>query len=172
MHNILQLWNQFGSGTYGAFPWQICDFTPKLRSNLSPTILKQQIFEFFARCKPRWTNFCLVGSLGTSQWEASDIWHFFSWDVRKGHHPKHEALKEWIFNACWFLSLYFESCCFQKPHIFQPFSLFNKNDLPRVFAYFCTMSFSYVTLHIWTHLADWETNANDRWKYPQDCLHL
>ena len=93
MHNILQLWNQFGSGTYGAFPWQICDFTPKLRSNLSPTILKQQIFEFFARCKPRWTNFCLVGSLGTSQWEASDIWHFFSCDVRKGHHSKARSIE-------------------------------------------------------------------------------
>ena len=26
---------------------------------------------------------------------------------------------------------------------------------------FCTMSFSYVTLHIWTHLAEWGTNAND-----------
>ena len=26
----------------------------------------------------------------------------------------------------------------------------------------CTMSFSYVTLHIWTHLAKWGTNANDR----------
>ena len=25
--------------------------------------------------------------------------------------------------------------------------------LPRIFGYFCTMSFSYVTLHIWTHLA-------------------
>ena len=29
------------------------------------------------------------------------------------------------------------------------------------------MSFSYVTLHIWTHLAEWRTNANDRWKYRQ-----
>ena len=33
------------------------------------------------------------------------------------------------------------------------------------------MSFSYVTLHIWTHLAEWGTNANDRWKNRQDCLH-
>ena len=36
---------------------------------------------------------------------------------------------------------------------------------------FCTMSFSYATLHIWTHLAEWGTNANDKWKYRQDCLH-
>ena len=51
--------------------------------------------------------------------------------------------------ACWFLSLHFESCCIQKPHIFQPFSLFTIEALPRIFGYFCTMSFSYVTLHIW-----------------------
>ena len=44
---------------------------------------------------------------------------------------------------------------------FQPFSLFNNKALPWIFAYFCTMSFSYVTLHIWTHLAEWGTNAND-----------
>ena len=74
--------------------------------------------------------------------------------------------------ARWFLSLYFESCCIQKPHIFQPFSLFTIEALPRIFGYFCTMSFSYVTLHIWTHLAEWGTNANDRWKYWQDCLHF
>ena len=74
--------------------------------------------------------------------------------------------------ACWFLSLHFESCCIQKPHIFQPFSLFTIEALPRIFGYFCTMSFSYVTLHIWTHLAEWGTNANDRWKYWQDCLHF
>ena len=74
--------------------------------------------------------------------------------------------------ARWFLSLYFESCCIQKPHIFQPFSLFTIEALPRIFGYFCTMSFSYVTLHIWTHLAEWGTNANDGWKYRQDCLHF
>ena len=33
--------------------------------------------------------------------------------------------------ACWFLSLHFESCCIQKPHIFQPFSLFTIEALPR-----------------------------------------
>ena len=31
------------------------------------------------------------------------------------------------------------------------------------------MFFSYVTLLIWTHLAEWGTNANKRWKYQQDC---
>ena len=36
-----------------------------------------------------------------------------------------------------------------KPHIFQPFSLFTIEALLRIFGYFCTMSFSYVTLHIW-----------------------
>ena len=34
------------------------------------------------------------------------------------------------------------------------------------------MSFSYVTLHIWTHLAEWGTNANSSWKYRQDCQSL
>ena len=34
-----------------------------------------------------------VGSLGTSQWEASDIWHFFSCDVRKGHHSKARSIE-------------------------------------------------------------------------------
>ena len=47
----------------------------------------------FARNKPRWTNFCLVGSLGTSHGEASDIWHFFSCDVRNGHHSKARSIE-------------------------------------------------------------------------------
>ena len=50
-------------------------------------------FLIFACYKPRWTNFCLVGSLGTSQWEASDIWHFFSCDVRKGHPSKARSIE-------------------------------------------------------------------------------
>ena len=54
--------------------------------------------------------------------------------------------------ACWFLSLYFESCCIEKPHIFQPFSLFNKKALPRIFAYFCTIPYltpCSIFGHIW-----------------------
>ena len=47
----------------------------------------------FARNKPRWTNFCLVGSLGTSHGEASDIWHFFSCDVKNGHHSKARSIE-------------------------------------------------------------------------------
>ena len=34
-----------------------------------------------------------MGSLGTSQWEASDIWHFCSCDVRKGHHSKAQSIE-------------------------------------------------------------------------------
>ena len=34
-----------------------------------------------------------MGLLGTSQWEASDIWHFFSCDVRKGHHSKARSIE-------------------------------------------------------------------------------
>ena len=119
------------------------------------------------RFKPRWTNFCLVGSLGTSQWEASDIWHFFSCDVRKGHHSKARSIESIVRSKIIGMKI-----CPHIFHIFQPFSLFNNKALPRIFAYFCTMSFSYVTLHIWTHLAEWGTNANDRWKYRQDCLHF
>ena len=33
-----------------------------------------EIFNFFACYKPRRTNYCLVGSLGMSQWEASITW--------------------------------------------------------------------------------------------------
>ena len=50
-------------------------------------------FQIFARYKLRWTNLCLVGSLGTSQREASDIWHSFSCDVRKGHHSKARSIE-------------------------------------------------------------------------------
>ena len=49
--------------------------------------------KILASYKPCWTNFCLVGSSRTSQWEASEIWHFFSCDVRKGHHSKARSIE-------------------------------------------------------------------------------
>ena len=46
--------------------------------------------------------------------------------------------------------LYISRVAASKNHTFSKhFSLFTIEALPRIFGYFCTMSFSYVTLHSW-----------------------
>ena len=125
-------------------------------------------FWIFARYKPRWTNFGLVG---TSQWEASDIWQFFSYDLKKGHHSKTKAIRRNLMHADSFI--FISRVAALKNHtFFNHFLRLTIKHYCKMFTYFCRMSFSYVTLHIWTHLAAWRTNANDRWKYRQDCLHF
>ena len=39
-----------------------------------------------------------MDSLGIIQWEASDIWHFFSCDVRKGYPSKAQSIES-IYSA-------------------------------------------------------------------------
>ena len=45
--------------------------------------------------------------------------------------------------------LYISRVAASKNHTFFNHFLFRIEALPRIFGYFCTMSFSYVTLHIW-----------------------
>lgn len=118
-------------------------------------------FYFFAHYKPCWTNYCLVGSLGMSQWEVSHIFTIFlSCDAGKGHHSKARSIESIVRFQRLFVKLTIIICIkmssseeFFDTNSEEYLSFRESSHIPTTQA--CTMSFYYITLHIWTHLAEW-----------------